>query len=69
MSSTTEMAPLLLTVEQSAQLLAIGRTRMFQLISSGAVDSVLIGASRRVPAAALQRYVDSLAGNKIVEGI
>jgi hypothetical protein len=40
MSSTTDMAPLLMTVEQSAQLLAIGRTRMFQLISSGAVDSV-----------------------------
>lgn len=52
--------PLLLRVEQAAQLLGIGRTRMFAMVRDGAIDSVQIGASRRISTTALVRYVDSL---------
>ncbi|GGR78484.1 hypothetical protein GCM10010169_23330 [Micromonospora fulviviridis] len=52
--------PLLLTVEEAARELGIGRSRMFELIGSGAVDSVKVGRSRRIPTAALGEYVDRL---------
>jgi len=39
---------LLLTPEQAAAVLTIGRTRVYALIASGALASVKIGRSRRV---------------------
>ncbi|HTK64392.1 MAG TPA: helix-turn-helix domain-containing protein [Pseudonocardia sp.] len=51
-----------LTVEQAAERLGVGRTLMYSLISSGAVESVTIGRLRRVPAEALVRYVEGLRG-------
>lgn len=52
--------PLLLTVEEAARELGIGRTRMFDLIKARSVDSVKVGRARRVPAAALTEYVEKL---------
>ncbi|MFF4735104.1 excisionase family DNA-binding protein [Streptomyces sp. NPDC002536] len=48
---------IVLTVEEAARRLRIGRTRMFALVSSGAVRSVTIGRLRRVPVEALSEYV------------
>lgn len=50
----------MLTVEQAAEALGIGRTTMFALIKSGAVHSVLIGRLRRVPADELDAYTARL---------
>jgi excisionase family DNA binding protein len=51
---------IVLTVEQAAERLGIGRTLMYSLVSSGAVESVTIGRLRRIPADALVTYVESL---------
>lgn len=51
---------IVLTVEQAAERLGIGRTLMYSLVSSGAVESVTIGRLRRIPADALVRYVEGL---------
>jgi excisionase family DNA binding protein len=51
---------LLLTVEQAAQRLGIGRTLMYALVKDGNVESIQIGRLRRIPADALSRYVDQL---------
>ncbi|HZA15296.1 MAG TPA: helix-turn-helix domain-containing protein [Pseudonocardiaceae bacterium] len=51
---------LLLTIEQAAQCLGIGRTLMYALVRDGNVESVQIGRLRRIPADALSRYVDQL---------
>ncbi|MGO1050571.1 excisionase family DNA-binding protein [Crossiella sp. CA198] len=56
----TTTARILLTVEQAAAQLSIGRTRMFALLKNGAVDSVRIGRSRRVPLDALRTYTNQL---------
>jgi excisionase family DNA binding protein len=53
-------APLLLSVEESAAQLRIGRSRMFSLIRSGDVLSVMVGGSRRIPYDALKAYVKRL---------
>jgi excisionase family DNA binding protein len=51
---------LLLTVEEVARRLRIGRTLVYQLISSGELESVKVGRLRRVPAECLPEYVATL---------
>lgn len=52
--------PLLLSVEEGAAQLRIGRSRMFELIRLGKVLSVKVGGSRRIPYDSLKAYVDQL---------
>jgi excisionase family DNA binding protein len=52
--------PLLLTIEQASQVLAIGRTAVYALIGSGQLGSVCIGRSRRIPLSALNNCVQQL---------
>jgi len=56
----TTAAVLLLTVEDAAQRLSIGRTTMYSLISAGAIQSVTIGRLRRIPSECLDEYISSL---------
>jgi excisionase family DNA binding protein len=51
---------LLVTPEQAAQLLSIGRTSVYELISRGELQSVRIGRCRRVPVSSLVGYVRGL---------
>ncbi|OHV44899.1 helix-turn-helix domain-containing protein [Pseudofrankia sp. BMG5.36] len=51
---------LLLTVEEAADALGIGRTTTFALIRQGALASVRIGRLRRVRTADLATYTASL---------
>lgn len=48
---------LLLTVEETADALHIGRSKVFDLIRCGDLDSVKIGRLRRVPATALDAFM------------
>ena len=50
----------LLTVEEAAEALSIGRTTAFQLIRSGRLETVRIGRLRRVPVEALQQLARDL---------
>jgi len=52
----------LLTVEEAARQLSIGRTTMYALIKAGHINTVRIGHLRRVPADALTAYVQQLTG-------
>lgn len=49
--------PLLLTPEQAAKSLSIGRNKVFELMAAGELESVQIGRSRRVPWQAIEDYV------------
>ena len=57
-------APLLLSVEEGAAQLRIGRSRMFDLIRRGEVLSVKVGGSRRIPYDSLRAYVDKLVAEQ-----
>jgi excisionase family DNA binding protein len=48
---------LVLTMEDAAERLCIGRTLMYSLVKAGAIESVRIG---RVPAEALDAFVRQL---------
>jgi excisionase family DNA binding protein len=54
----------LLTVEEAARRLSVGRTTMYALIGAGAIKSVKVGRLRRVPADALTGYVARLGAGQ-----
>jgi len=58
----TETAPelTLLTVEEAARRLSIGRTTLYALLKNGQISSVRIGHLRRIPAKELTTYTARL---------
>jgi excisionase family DNA binding protein len=57
---TTSPSCILLTGEQAADRLGIGRTTAFALIAQGRLSSVQIGHLRRVPVSAIDAFVEQL---------
>ena len=55
-----EIPKLLLSVEEAAETLTIGRTTMFALIKKGSVETVQIGTRRLVPYESLRTFVTGL---------
>ncbi len=51
---------LLYTVNEAAALLRVSRSRIYDLMNRGLLTSVSIGASRRIPRAALETYIAQL---------
>lgn len=48
---------LLLTMEEAAQTLSLGRTSLYALVMRGKIVSVKLGRRRLVPIAALEQFV------------
>ncbi|MBW3605478.1 MAG: helix-turn-helix domain-containing protein [Actinobacteria bacterium] len=64
------MDKLLLTAEEAAQIVGVGRTTMYELLPVGAVKSVRIGWCRRIPSDVLAAFVDDLPQDAdAVEGV
>ena len=59
-------ARIVLTIEEAAERLGIGRTLMYSLVASGEVESVQIGRLRRLPTEALTDFVARLRGVGLV---
>jgi excisionase family DNA binding protein len=55
------MERLLLTAEEVAEALHVGRTRVYELLATGEIVSVKIGHLRRIPVAAVRDYAARLA--------
>jgi excisionase family DNA binding protein len=62
--SNTPASQLLLTAEQAAKTLAICRTKVYDLLRKGELESVQIGTSRRIPYDALTEYVQRLRSDR-----
>jgi excisionase family DNA binding protein len=63
MLETQDISPderLLVTPEEAAKRLSLGRTTLFELIARGEVQTVTIGRCRRVPVSALRSFVERL---------
>ena len=54
------MTRLLLTVPEAAETLAISRSKLYELMASGAVASIRIDGSRRIPLTTLEEYISVL---------
>lgn len=59
------MSSLMLTPEEAAAELRIGRSRMYDLIKRGEVVSVRVGGSRRVIRESLKAYVEKLVAEQV----
>lgn len=60
MSQQVAMERVLLTAEEVAEALHIGRTRVFALIAAKEITSVKIGTLRRIPVDAVREYAARL---------
>jgi excisionase family DNA binding protein len=60
--ATTEddMDKLLLTPTEAAAALGIGRSKVYELMQTGQLQSVHIGACRRIPREALTTFLEQL---------
>ena len=54
------MDKLLLTPTEAANTLGIGRSKVYELLKNGQLQSVHIGACRRVPTEALNTFLEQL---------
>jgi excisionase family DNA binding protein len=52
--------PMLLTLKETAMVLRLGRSKLYELMAAGKLRSVKIGGSRRIPATALAEFVAAL---------
>ena len=57
---------LLVTPEEAARRLSVGRTTIYELMASGELQSVNIGRCRRVPVSSLSLFVNRLIGDAVV---
>ncbi len=62
--SSSLLDKLLYKPEAAAARLDIGRSKLFEIIAAGDLETVQIGRSRRVPAQALEEYVARLRGRQ-----
>ncbi len=54
------MDKMLFTPTEAAAALGIGRSKVYELLQSGQLQSVHIGTCRRIPADALTTFLDHL---------
>ena len=50
-------AKVLLTVEEAANAMSLGRTLVYDLVMRGHIASIKVGRTRRIPVSALHEYV------------
>jgi excisionase family DNA binding protein len=60
MKDAAELSRLLVTPEQAAEVLSIGRSKLYELIAAGLLETVRIGSCRRIPMVALTEFVQRL---------
>ena len=51
---------LLLTVSQAGEVLALGRTKLLELVYSGQIESLTVGRRRYIRPEALEQFVERL---------
>jgi excisionase family DNA binding protein len=61
--TVTQDDRLLLTVAEAAQRLGISRSRMYELIAAGQIDTLHIGRLHKVPVEALEAFVKRHQGH------
>ncbi len=62
------MEKLLLSPSEAAEALSIGRSKLYELLADGQLESVRIGACRRIPLAAVMDYVLRLTRDEAEPG-
>lgn len=56
-AQSPEQRKLLLTIEEAATVMSLGRTLVYELVRRNEITSIKVGRSRRIPVSALRAYV------------
>ena len=59
-TNETYSESLVYTIPEAATALRISRTKLYELLDSGEIESIHIGRGRKIPADALRIYIDRL---------
>jgi excisionase family DNA binding protein len=59
-TNRNQSEPLVYTIPEAAAALRISRTKFYELLDTGEIESIHIGRSRKIPADALSDYIDRL---------
>lgn len=51
---------LLYNVREAAELLSIGRVKLYELVAAGRIESVRLDGSRKIPREALEEFITQL---------
>ena len=62
------MQRLLLTVDETAEALALSRSTIYRLLKSGDLVATRIGTATRIPKSSLNRFVDERTRTARLEG-
>ena len=60
--------PILLRIPEAAQLVGLGRSSIYELISAGDLPVVRVGRAVRVPRLAIERWAERLQAEQNAEG-
>lgn len=58
MSGQQSVEPICVRVNDAARMIGVGRTKLYELISSGELETVKIGKATRVTTASLHKLVE-----------
>ena len=60
---------LLLRPEEAAAVLGLGRSTIYELLRAGELPSVHVGRATRIPAQAIQRWIEQRCSENGVPGV
>ena len=55
-----KLGRLLYSIREAAELLSIGRVKLYELVAAGRIESVRLDGSRRIPREALEEFIAQL---------
>ena len=58
MSAPQSVEPICVRINDAARMIGVGRTKLYELISSGELETVKIGKATRITTASLRKLVD-----------
>ncbi len=58
MSGQQSVEPICVRVNDAARMIGVGRTKLYELISSGELETIKIGKATRVTTASLHKLVE-----------
>lgn len=58
MSGQQSVDPICVRVNDAARMIGVGRTKLYELISSGELEAIKIGKATRITMASLQKLVE-----------
>jgi excisionase family DNA binding protein len=61
-TEVAQISPLSVRVKQACQLIGIGRSKLYELIAAGEIETIKVGAATLIPMSSLVSLIESRRG-------